>query len=214
MDEPQPPRPARIGPPAREEFEAAYVGSPPPWDIGRPQPAVVALADQGRLTGRVLDSGCGTGEHTLLAARLGHTSVGVDVAPTAIALAEAKLARAGDLPATFRVGDVRDLPGLSLGRFDTVLDSGVFHVFLDPDRPAYVASLHAVLNPGAHLLLLCFSENEPGDWGPRRVTRADLRAAFATGWTVESITANAFDVRRPVDASPRAQAWLADIRRD
>ncbi|WP_258053505.1 class I SAM-dependent methyltransferase [Streptomyces sp. Ru72] len=45
--------------------------SPPPWDIGRPQPAFLALADAGLLHGRVLEVGCGTGEHTLMAARLG-----------------------------------------------------------------------------------------------------------------------------------------------
>jgi hypothetical protein len=35
--------------------------SPPPWDIGRPQPAFRALADAGAIQGRVLDVGCGTG---------------------------------------------------------------------------------------------------------------------------------------------------------
>jgi SAM-dependent methyltransferase len=216
MDEPRPLSRDRVGPPARTEFDAIYAGSPP-WDIGRPQPAFVTLADQGRLAGRVLDAGCGTGEHTLMAARRGHTSVGVDIAPTAIALAEAKLTATthdgAGLPATFHVGDVLDLPALSLGQFDTVLDSGVFHVFDDAERPRYVAGLHAVLNPGAHLLLLCFSEHEPGAWGPRRVTRQELHAAFATAWTIESITPNTFDVRRPPTDAPRAQAWLAQIRR-
>ena len=44
--------------------------STPPWDIGRPQPAFLALARVGAITGRVLDAGCGTGEHTLMAAAL------------------------------------------------------------------------------------------------------------------------------------------------
>jgi len=44
-------------------WDEAYAASrPAPWDIGRPQPAFVRLAEQGLLSGRVLDSGCGTGE--------------------------------------------------------------------------------------------------------------------------------------------------------
>src|SRR5438105_14319377 len=51
--------------------------SPPPWDIGRPQPAFLNLARTGFIRGRVLDAGCGTGEHTLMAAGLGLDATGV-----------------------------------------------------------------------------------------------------------------------------------------
>ena len=60
-------------------FDAMYGGTPP-WDIGRPQ-TVFQLADDGAIIGRVLDVGCGTGEHALLAASLGLDAVGVDPAP-------------------------------------------------------------------------------------------------------------------------------------
>jgi predicted RNA methylase len=54
------------------DWDAVYAaGMPPPWDIGRPQPAFVRLARSGVLAGRVLDVGCGTGEHALLAAAHG-----------------------------------------------------------------------------------------------------------------------------------------------
>src|ERR1700735_2878166 len=58
-------------------------GSAPPWDIGHPQPAFLALARSGELRGRVLDIGCGTGEHALMAAGLGLDATGIDVAPRA-----------------------------------------------------------------------------------------------------------------------------------
>jgi hypothetical protein len=47
-----------------------YTGMPP-WDIDRPKPALPALASVGAISGRVLDAGCGTGEHVLMAAGSG-----------------------------------------------------------------------------------------------------------------------------------------------
>jgi len=192
-------------------WDDSYTGTaPPPWDIGRPQSAFVRLADEGRLSGRVLDSGCGTGEHALLAAGRGADVTGIDVAPTAIARARAKAVERG-LQARFEVADSLDLE--QLGRtFDTVIDSGVFHVFGDEDRPRYVASLAAVLRPSGTCYLMCFSDREPGDWGPRRVRSDELRAAFNDGWTVESVIPDRFDIN-PVGDLTQAEAWLATIRR-
>ncbi len=78
------------------DWDAVYEAStPPPWDIGRPQPTFVRLADSGLLCGRVLDVGCGTGEHALLAAACGADVVGVDVSPRAINQARGKAAERG-----------------------------------------------------------------------------------------------------------------------
>ena len=63
--------------PGRPEEPDLYA-SPPPWDIGRPQPAFLGLARAGLIRGRVLDAGCGTGEHTLMAAGLGLDATGAD----------------------------------------------------------------------------------------------------------------------------------------
>jgi len=194
-----------------EFWDAAYTAeAPPPWDIGRPQPAFIRLAEAGLLTGAVLDVGCGTGEHALLAAAHGAEATGIDAAPAAIERARAKAAQR-DLPARFEVADVLDLGVLDL-EFDTIIDSGVFHVFSDEDRPRYVASLAAVLRPGGTCYLMCFSDREPGEWGPRRVSQDELRAAFSDGWRVDSIVADSFDVN-PIEGKTRVEAWLATIRR-
>jgi SAM-dependent methyltransferase len=195
-------------------WDAAYTAeSPAPWDIGRPQPAFGRLAEAGRLTGRVLDVGCGTGEHALLTARHGADATGVDVAPTAIEQARAKAAQRG-LTVRFMVGDALDLEPLGLaGTIDTVIDSGVFHVFSDEDRPRYVAGLASVLKPGGVTYLMCFSDRQPGGFGPRRVSQDELRDAFAAGWTIESISADSFDIN-PLQGTTRAEAWLAVLRRD
>ena len=188
-----------------EDFDALYAGTPP-WDIGRPQPAFVALAENGEIKGRVLDVGCGTGEHALLAAGLGLEATGVDVAAAAIGAAEAKAAERG-LEARFLVWNALDLAALG-ELFDTVLDSGCFHVLDDDDRPAYVASLGAATRVGGRCHLLCFSDRQPGLFGPRRVSQEELRAAFADGWRLDAIESATIDSR---DGRGSALAWLATI---
>jgi SAM-dependent methyltransferase len=186
------------------QWDASYVGTPP-WDIGRPQPAFAALAAEGRLRGPLLDVGCGTGEHVLMAAAAGIDATGIDIAPTAIRLAEEKAA-ARDLRATFVAGDAL---AMDFGDpFATALDCGCFHTFDDADRPRFVAVLRGVLRPGGRLFMLCFSDAEPGDWGPRRVTRAEIDAAFASGWTIESVEPDELSVT--IREEP-VRAWLATI---
>jgi len=192
-------------------WDSAYeAGSRPPWDIGRPQPAFVRLADGGLLRGRVLDAGCGSGEHALLAAARGADVVGVDVSPRAIERARRKAGERG-IAVRFEVADALRLGELGL-TFDTVIDSGLFHVFDDADRARYVTSLASVLEPGGTCYLMCFSDRQPGTMGPRRVSQEELRAAFSDGWAVASIVADAFEVN-PGLGTPTAQAWLATIRR-
>jgi ubiquinone/menaquinone biosynthesis C-methylase UbiE len=189
-------------------FEWAYRNGDPPWDIGRPQPAIVRLAEQGLIGGSVIDVGCGTGENALHLAARGLEVLGVDAAPTAIARAQEK-ARQRDSRATFVVADALALDGL--GRtFDVAIDCGLFHTFPDADRPRYERSLGSVLREGARYVMLCFSEHEAGDFGPRRVTQAEIRATFAIGWTVDSIVAERFAARLPGDG---ADAWLAVLTR-
>jgi SAM-dependent methyltransferase len=189
-------------------FESAYRNGVPPWDIGRPQPAIVRLTEQGLIAGDVIDLGCGTGENSLYLASRGLTVVGVDAAPTAIALADEK-ARTRGSEATFVVADALALGSLER-TFDVGIDCGLFHTFSDGDRVRFERSIHQTLRAGARYVLLCFSENQPGEFGPRRVTQAEIRATFSTGWTVDSIVAERFAARLP---GGEAEAWLAILTR-
>ena len=192
-------------------WDDAYLAStPPPWDIGRPQPAFARLADRGLFTGQVLDAGCGTGEQALLAAAHGAEATGVDISPRAIEQARRKAGERG-LAARFEVGDATDLGGLGLTA-GTILDCGLFHVFDDENRARYVRSLAAVLPSGGTCYLMCFSDRVPGTFGPRRVSQDELRAAFADGWEVVSIAADTFELNVGVPART-AQSWLATITR-
>jgi ubiquinone/menaquinone biosynthesis C-methylase UbiE len=184
-------------------FDDAYRGTPP-WDIGRPQPTFVELAIAGEIAGRVLDVGCGTGENALYLAERGLVVAGVDGSPRAIQKANEKAAERG-LTVRFEVGDALQLP-TPVERYDTVIDSGLFHVFSDEDRARFRQSLERVIRPGGRYVMMCFSEKEPGDWGPRRVTDKEIRETFANGWQVDAIRPSSFDT-----TNGPAQAWLAII---
>lgn len=182
--------------------------SRPPWDIGRPQPALRALAEAGVIWGRVLDVGCGTGEHVLMCAGLGLDATGVDLASAALRTAETK-ARERGLTARFLHHDARRLTDLGQS-FDTVLDCGLFHIFSDDDRAAFVDSVSSVLGSGGRYFMLCFSDAQPGDWGPHRVTRTEIIDSFARGWRIDSITPATIDITTDPDG---ICAWLVALTR-
>jgi SAM-dependent methyltransferase len=140
----------------------------------------------------VLDVGCGTGEHALMAASLGYEAVGVDLSVRAIELAKTKSVERG-VEARFVVADALRLVDLG-DQFDTVLDCGLFHVLEDSERDRYVDSLAEVVSRGGRCHLLCFSDREPGDWGPRRVTEDEIRLAFSAGWSIDSIEPAVIDL--------------------
>jgi len=191
-------------------WDASYRDGPAPWDVGRPQSAIVRVASEGGIAGAVLDAGCGTGENALHVASLGFSVLGVDVAETALANAREK-AKDRRIDVEFAVADALHLE--RLGRtFDTVLDCGLFHTFDDEDeRSAYVASLASVTRRDATLYVLCFSDEGP-DTGPHPISQQMLRAAFDSRdrWNLVAIEPDRVETRFHDHGAP---AWLATIKR-
>jgi ubiquinone/menaquinone biosynthesis C-methylase UbiE len=190
-------------------WDASYQDGPAHWDTGQPQPEIVRLASEGGFAGDVLDVGCGTGENALHIASLGLPVLGVDVAETALAMARQKADDRG-IKAEFALADAFHLERLSR-KFDTVLDSGMFHTCDSDERTRYVASLASVTDHDATLYVLCFSDARP-ETGPHPVSEEDLRMTFnpSTGWNMTTLETTRVQTRFHDDGTP---AWLASIKR-
>jgi SAM-dependent methyltransferase len=203
--------------PTISRFDDFYKNQTPPWVIGEPQPAIVDLARTDAISGRVLDVGCGTGEHTILLARSGYDVLGIDGAPTAVEQARRNAEDQG-VAARFEVADALNL-GDSPG-YDTIIDSALFHIFDDGDRAKYVQSLHTAARAGAIVHLLALSDAGRG-FGPE-VSEATIRDAFGAGWEIEELTTTTYRgvvtelqaeaLGLAVGARVDEPAWLARIR--
>jgi SAM-dependent methyltransferase len=168
--------------PTLSRFDDAYKSRTAPWVIGEPQPAIVELQRAGWIHSKVLDVGCGTGEHTILLTRLGYDVLGIDFAPQAIAQARGSAAEKG-VDARFEVADAMSLgdePG-----YQTIVDSALFHIFDGADRVRYVNSLHAAVRQGGLVHVLALSDAGRG-FGPQ-VSETDIREAFGDGWALEAL---------------------------
>jgi len=186
--------------------------------IGEPQPAVVDLERAGLIRGTVLDVGCGTGEHTILLTGHGYDVLGIDFAPEAVEQAR-RNAEAKGVKARFEVADAMNLsdqPG-----YDTVLDSALFHIFDDDDRPRYVTSLRNACRPGGVVHVLALSDAGRG-FGPQ-VSGETIRDAFGDGWELEALEPTTYRgvvtevhaelTGQPIGTRVDEPAWLARIRR-
>ena len=190
-------------------WDASYQDGLAPWDIGQPQPAIARLASEGGVAGAVLDAGCGTGENAIHIASFGLSVLGVDVAETALAIARAKAADRG-IKVEFATADAFELERLGR-KFDTVLDSGLFHTFDGDERPIYVASLASVTEIDGTLYVLCFSDDGP-ETGPHPIRQQELKAAFnpTNGWKVVAIEPDRVQTNHHDHGAP---AWLTAIKR-
>ncbi len=168
--------------------EGVFSG-PPPWNIGEPQPEMAALHRAGKFRSDVLDAGCGHAELSLALAADGLTVVGVDLSPTAIDAATAAAKERGLTTATFVQADITTLTGYD-DRFNTVVDSTLFHSLPVDGRDGYLGSVHRAAAPGAVFFVLVFAKGAfPAEMQtkPNEVDEAELREAVSKYWEIDDI---------------------------
>ena len=169
--------------------QKGFFEGPPPWNIGEPQPELAALVAAGKIRSDVLDAGCGYAELSLALAAQGYTVVGIDLTPTAIAAATKGAEQRGLTNATFVQDDITAFTGFD-GRFNTVIDSTLFHSLPVEARDDYLRSVHRAAAPGAVYYILVFATGsfpENAGFGPNIVTEDELREAVSKHWTIDEI---------------------------
>jgi 2-heptyl-1-hydroxyquinolin-4(1H)-one methyltransferase len=180
--------------PSQDLFENAYkgeapelgLGTKPPWSIGEPQPEIAALIEQGKFRGDVLDVGCGEAAVDLYLAERGFTTVGLDLSPTAIELATAEAVKRGLTNASFEVADISAFGGYD-GRFNTIVDSTLFHSIPVEAREGYQQSVARAAAPGASYYVLVFDRAGLPNGPANPVTEDELREVVSKYWTIDEI---------------------------
>ena len=180
--------------PSQDLFENAYkgeapelgLGTKPPWSIGDPQPEIAALIEQGKFRGDVLDVGCGEAAVDLYLAERGFTTVGLDLSPTAIELATAEAVKRGLTNASFEVADISAFGGYD-GRFNTIVDSTLFHSIPVEAREGYQQSVARAAAPGASYYVLVFDRAGLPNGPANPVTEDELREVVSKYWTIDEI---------------------------
>ena len=168
--------------------DAAHLGAGirPPWSIGEPQPELASLIEQGKFHGDVLDVGCGEAALSLHLAKLGFTTLGLDLSPTAVDLARAEAAKRGLSNAAFEVADISSFTGYD-GRFGTIVDSAAFHAVPVEARENYQRSIVRAAAPGASYYVLVFDRAAMPAGPADPVSDEELRQVVSQYWVVDEI---------------------------
>jgi methyl halide transferase len=194
-----------------ERWDSAYrTGGQAPWDTGRPSTELSKLVEAGTLPpGRSLELGCGTGTSSIYLAKKGFQATAMDIAPSALRLAEEK-GRQAEAPVHWVLANVLAPPVLE--PFDVIFDRGCYHGVRRQNAAGYVETLRRLSKPGTRILILAGNANEaPPHYGPPRVKEDELRADFAEDFEIESLRETRFDTADP--QRPGAMAWAILLRR-
>ena len=192
-----------------ERWDSAYRSGRPGWDTGRPSSELVQAVEEGTLKPcRVVELGCGTGTNAIFLASKGFDVTAIDIAPTALRLAEEKARKAG-VRVRWLLADVLSPPKLE--PFDLVYDRGCYHGVRQQNAAGYVEALARLTKTGSQVLILAGNANEPQHYGPPRIKEEELRADFSKLFEFQWLRETRFDSADP--QRPGALAWSVLLRR-
>lgn len=140
------------------------------WELGRPAPPLEQPLRHDprapRPPAKVLVPGCGRGHEAALLAALEFEAIGLDVSGEGLAEAQ-RLHGGGGPHLRWLQADLFDRLALARARLGVASLGGVvehtcFCAIAPEQRPAYLAQMHHLLEPGGWLLGLFWCHNRPG----------------------------------------------------
>lgn len=141
-------------------------------------PELTELVETGRIEpGRAIELGCGAGRESIYLAKQGFDVTGIDISPTAIAMAK----RAADeqaIEVRFVVEDVTNLSSVQ-GPFDLLVDYGTLNDLNSEQRDRYMENVLPLAGDGSQYVLMCFE---------RRLSADEINLRFGRVFNIETIS--------------------------
>ena len=139
---------------------------------------------------RVLDIGCGTGNHALALAEIGYEVVGIDFAPGMLKKARAKAARLPQASVTFEQADFnRDLP-FPAGSFDCAICIIALQCVANP--PHFLREIRRVLKPNGLFLVMAVGSSQTA--APKKKLKTTLPKLIF--WKLKALASKSRRVRK------------------
>lgn len=163
-------------------WEGRWQSGHTPWDHGRSAPPFAEFVErEGPPIGRMLIPGAGSGHDVRYFAELGADVTGLDISPSALAVASERNAHPR---ATYRQGDILDPDPELLGSCDWVVEHTCLCA-LDPVHwPRYAASIPRLLVPGGHFLALFYRNPEDPEGPPHGIDAETIDRLFGNAFVL------------------------------
>ena len=161
----------------RDEMERIYSEMSPadiPWNMEDPPRQLVDPVESGQVQPcKAVDLGCGAGNYAIYLASQGFDVTGVDISPSAVALACENGKKKG-VECNFLVADILD--GLTdfTEAFEFAHEWSVLHHIYPESRRRHVETVHRVLIPGGKYFSVCFSDQDPAFGGTGKIRRTPI----------------------------------------
>lgn len=159
--------------------------------------------------GPILDIGTGPGTFAIEMAKRKFHVVACDISPSAIHMA---MRRSGGYAPVIEWVTADLFTCRWPNRFQLIHDRGVYHSLPSDARARYASLVPTWLRPGGHLLLKTFHEDEPGDWGPNRITKTELTKNVAPTLDTVEIAVSSFPGALVNAVGHAPKAWRALFR--
>lgn len=160
-----------------------------PWNIETPPVILQDLIKSNKLSPcKIIELGCGTGNHVRYFSKMGFDATGVDISEKAIGIARDLAQRAG-VKCEFMVADVLGNLSYIECKYDFVYDWELLHHIFPEDRNKYIENIYRLVKARGGYLSVSFSEESTqfGGVGKYRKTPIGTVLYFSNEAEIDSL---------------------------